>query len=161
MEKEIIRPAHNKPAMICKSWKYIKHEAESLREFIKHGEFEGQYKQAYAISHAQVSHAPLHFFVINEEMDDGKLKKWFGSWVVINAKILSQEDPINWLEACMSFPHRDPKRTVRWSKIKVEYYIPFLWTWRKVRRSFKEIPAFIVQHEIEHAAGKNIYGLHK
>lgn len=158
MENHIIRPVHNKPAKICKSWKDIRSEAESLRKYIKEGKFEGNYQSAYAISHAQVSWFPLQFFVVNEELERGKLRKLFGSWCVINIKILEMDDPVYWPEACMSFPHREPKSTDRFNKIKVVYYIPFLWTWRKVRRSFKGLPAFLCAHELEHAQGKNIYG---
>lgn len=158
MENKIIQPAHNKSAMICKSWRYIKYEAESLRKFIKEAKFIGEYKSAYAISHAQVSYAPLHFFVINETILDGRLKKWFGHWCVINIKILEGDDPVLFPEACMSFPYRQPKKTKRWNRIKVEYYIPFFWTWRRVRRRLRGLPAFIVAHELEHAIGQNIYG---
>lgn len=158
MENAIIKPAHNKPAMMCKSWQFIKCEAEQLRELMKRGEFEGKYKSAYAISHAQVSHAPLHFFVINEELEEGKLMKYFGHWCVFNFKILETDDPVYWPEACMSFPHRDPKNTDRWNKIKVEYRIPFLRWSRKITRRFRGLPAFLVQHELEHALGKNLYG---
>jgi len=163
MEQHIIRPAHNKPAAVCKSWRHICHEAERLRAYIKDGKFEGNYKNAFAISHAQVSHAPLHFFVINEQieikgLEKGQLKKWFGSWCVINAKIIETEDLVYFPDACMSFPYRKPKNTDRWNKITVEYFIPFLWGWRKVARKFKGLPSFIVQHENEHSLGKNIYG---
>ena len=157
MEQSIIRPAHNKPARVCPNWKYIKYEAEQLRELVRGGKFDGNYKSAYAISHAQVSHAPLHFFVINEELGGGILKKYFGSWCIINIKILETDDPVYWPEACMSFPHREPKRTDRWNKVKVEYYVPFLWTWRKVTRKLKGLPAFIAQHEEMHSRGVNIY----
>ena len=159
MENQIIHPAHNKPATVCLSWKYIEHEARSLRAFIKASKFEGRYLKAYAISHAQVSHAPLHFFVVSEYYQRGVMVKWFGSWCIINVKILKSDDEIYWDEACMSFPYRKPRRTTRWNKITVEYYVPFLWTWRKIRRKLKGLPAFTVQHELDHALGKNIYGL--
>lgn len=162
MENKIIQPAHNRPATVCKSWRYIKHEAYSLRKFIKAGKFEGRYMKAYAISHAQVAWEPLHFFVVSEDYRKGQQRemvKWFGGWCVMNARILNHSDQIYWDEACMSFPHRKPHRTYRWNKITAEYYVPFLWTWRKVRRKLIGLPAFIIQHENEHATGQNIYGL--
>ena len=119
----------------------------------------GRYQKAFAISHAQVSHAPLHFFVINEDYHKGELKRWFGSWCVINPKVIKTDDPVYWEEACMSFPHRKPIRIDTFNKITVEYYIPFLWTWRKIRRKLKGLPAFIIFHELKHSEGKNIYGL--
>lgn len=156
--EQIIRPAHHKPATICKDWKSIKDKAEALRDLVRNGTFEGQYSSAYAISHAQVSNEPLSFFVINEEMQNGELVKWFGHWCIMNIKILEKDDPVYWDEACMSFPHRAPRRTDRWNKIKVEYYVPFFRWQRKITRRFKGLPAFIAQHEFEHATGKNIYG---
>jgi len=157
MENKIIMPCHNKVTKNCPSWKYIKHEAECLRKFIQEGKFEGDYDSAFAISHAQVSNTPLNFFVINEKTEKGILKKHFGSWCMINPRIVAASDPVSWEEGCMGFPHRRPKRINRLNKIKAVYYVPFLWTWRKVTRRLKGLPAFIVQHEIEHCQGKNIY----
>lgn len=154
---KIILPAHNKPAKKCRSWEEIKYEASELREFIKTGKFEGRYEKAYAISHAQVSETPLQFFVVSEEHQDKEIVKWFSHWCIINAKIVSHSDQIYWDEACMSFPYNKPKRTYRWNKITVEYYVPFLWTWRKIRRKLIGLPAFMIQHEVDHAEGRNIY----
>ena len=159
MENSIILPAHHKPALPCPSWKFIADEARELRAFMQRGEFIGYYQSAFAISHAQVSHAPLHFFVVNEQYDKGSLVRQFGSWCIMNLKITQFGDPISWQEACMSFPYRKPRRVDRMSHITTEYYIPFLGTWRKMEKEFKNLPAFISQHENEHAAGKNIYGI--
>ncbi len=146
-----------------KSVKEIKSEMEDLRELVRHGKFEGHYARAYAISHAQVSTTPKHFFVINEDIEteiDGKkytLKQLFGHWCIINAEILNRSMPIEWEDACMSFPWRKPKRIERYAMVKAAYWIPFLGTWRKKEKMFKGLPALILQHELEHALGKNIY----
>lgn len=154
---KILQPAHKISAHQCESWKKTKEEALKLREYIRSGEFKGEYKSAYAISHAQVSTDPLHLFVINEDLENGFLRKAFGSWCVMNLKIVRFEELVSFSEACMSFPFRKPKQNNRMKKIRVEYYIPFLWSWRKVKKSFEGLPAFICQHENDHAAGKNIY----
>lgn len=155
---KIIQPAHNKPAIPVKNWKEIRVEAQALREFVHAGKFIGNYDRAYAISHAQVSEEPKTFFVINEDVEKGRLKKLFGSWCVINLRIVQFGDPVYLEEGCMSWPYRQTKRIDRMNKITVEYYIPFLWTWRKIKRKFIGLPAFICQHETEHGIGKNIYG---
>ena len=162
----IIRPAHNLPATKVKGWKEIKDQALALRDYVLKGEFGGMYSRAYAISHAQVSDQPKWFFVINEELEDEdgkKLVKKIGSWCVVNAEILESDTAVEWKEACMSFPHRKPKTTDRFLKIKVRYQIPVLGglflMWRT--RRFEKLIAFIFQHEQEHSRGTNIYGLNK
>ena len=154
---DILRPAHNKVAEPVKSWRSIREEAQELREFVRRGKFTGNYSKAFAISQAQVSDKPLRYFVINEDVENGSLKKWFGGWCIMNLRILHAEDGIYWKEACMSFPHREPKNTDRFNKVKVEYRVPFLWGSRKVKRSFKGLPAFVCQHELDHANGINLY----
>ena len=64
-------------------------------------------------------------------------------------------------EACMSFAHRKQKNTKRYYRIKVQYYeyanilgIEYL----KKRVEWVEgLKAHILQHEIEHAQGENMY----
>lgn len=154
----IIRPAHNIVATKVKSWRSIKKEALELREFMKDidKKVEGHYKSAYAISHAQVSSNPKDFFVIDESHEE--LLKLFGSWCIINLKVVKSSEEIHWDEACMSFPFRKPKNTYRMNKVTVKYRVPFLWFTRPVKRKFDGLPAFICQHESDHANGKNIYG---
>lgn len=157
---KIIRPAHNIPAEPVRSWREIKKEALKLREFVNGGKFEGDYKQAFAISHAQVSRKPKMFFVLNKEY-----KKLFGTWCVINQTLAPKRkqdacrDPVVWKEACMSFPHRKPRNTERFYRVRIKYRIPFLFWSRTKTKDLEGLAAFITQHEAQHAAGKNIYGL--
>ncbi len=155
---KILRPAHNFIAEKVKNWRQIKSEALELRKFIGMTQdvVEGHYKTAFAISHAQVSDKPLNFFVINEKHKD--LIKLFGSWCIINLRILKQEEPCYWKEACMSFPFNKPKNVDRYNKVTVRYSVPFLWFTIPQKRYFFGLPAFICQHENEHANGTNIYG---
>ena len=154
---EII-PIHSTKATNVKNWREIRKEAEELRKFTNEGPFTGSnYNSCYALHHAQVSENPYNFFTINETLLEGGILKVFGSWCIMNAKIVEWAGPVSWLEACMSFPHRKPKRTNRMNRVKVVYYIPFLWTWRKKTAKLEGVMAFLAQHEIEHGAGINIY----
>lgn len=168
---KIVKPAHNKPAVNVKSWAQIKKEALDLREYIQYGNFDGEYNKAYAISHAQIANEPLNFFVINESLDGldkkvpkkgrwGKMvKKDFGHWCIVNLKIIKKKHPVQFKDACMSFPFRKPKFIKRYRVVKVKYQIPFMGMLIPVWARLSGIPALIAQHEDEHAKGVNVYGL--
>ena len=85
---QIIKPCHNKIATKVKSWRSIKKEAFELREFINAKGFKGNWDDAFAISHTQVSEEPKRFFVLNEI----KIKRW-GHWCIINLKIIKKSVP--------------------------------------------------------------------
>ena len=154
---KILIPAHNIVATKVKSWRDIKDEALELRKFTNDPtDVEGSYKTAYAISHAQVCDQPKDFFTINEKHKE--IIKQFGSWCIINPRIIKKEEEVYWKEACMSFPYNKPKNVDRWNRITVRYWVPFLGFTRPVKRRFVGLPAFIIQHEMEHARGTNIYG---
>ena len=166
---KIIRPYHHNPATKVENWEEIKDQALELREFIKNTKFEGYYERAYALSHAYVSKKPKDFFVVNDniphEMEDGKkgrsdfLVKGFGHWCIINPKIIKKDVPVPFPDGCFFFPYRKPKKLERFYYIVVEYFIPFWFgKLRKKVAKLEGIPAFIVQHEIEHSLGKDAYG---
>ena len=167
---KLIQPCPHTPAQRVKNWREIKEDALELREFIKQ-EFKGHYNSAFAISHAQVSEDPKSFFVVNEDVstevakvkNQGNLTKTFGSWCIVNAEILLTKKPVPievpFKDACMGFPFRKPKEVQRIYRIKVKYYIPFFGFLRKKVEVLEGVPSFIVQHELEHAEGKNIYGI--
>lgn len=155
---KIIQPAHNIPAEKVKNWREIKKEATEMVTFMKSGNFNGYWKSAFALSQAQISNNPKNYFVLNDEVASGDLVKKFGHWCIMNPRIVQFGDPVYWKEACMSFPFRKERRVDRMNKVTAEYYIPFLGIfWRKTKRKFDGLPAFILQHEIEHATGQNIY----
>lgn len=155
----IVQPCHNIPAQKVKSWGSIKKYALAMKKFTSR-DFLGNWKSCYAIHHAQVSGSPLNYFTLNENVDKGSLIKMFGSWCVVNARIVKEDEEVLFDEACMSFPHRKSKMTHRCNKITVVYYTPFLNLFLiRRKRKFEGLPAFIVQHENDHAVGKNIYGL--
>jgi len=165
---KIITPPQNLKAAHVEIWSLIKKEAKDLVALIDARDFEGKWKDAFAISHAQVSDCPYSFFVIHRE------KAWIFSQnrVIINAKILSTEGKlIKSKEACMGYPHDKVSKVGRYHKIKFEFYVL-----RKMNK-FKHIvslnfrnpklermeleltglPAFIVQHEVDHSNGITIY----
>lgn len=155
----LIKPCPHKPAKTVKKWSEIKDDAMELRKLIIKGNFAGHYKDGFAISHASVSEKPMNFFVINEITHKGEILKMFGHWCIINLKIIKYGHPVSFEEACMSFPFLKPKKINRMAKIKVVFQVPsWLGTMRKKTKTLTSVAAFICQHELEHAAGKNIYG---
>lgn len=155
---EIRKPLTNIVSVPVKNWKEIKEEAIELKEFLDNKNFTGNWNDAFAISHTQVSTTPKNFFVVHK-----KFSKSFGSRYVINAKIIAQSDPCTYPEGCMSFMFREVKRVKRFIKVTVRYQIPFLnlFLISKIKQfnGSKQVEAFIVAHETDHACGRNIYGL--
>lgn len=68
---------------------------------------------------------------------------------------------IDLAEGCMSFPHRKEKNVQRYFRIFVQYqyFAKFLfWQRRKTFRGWVEgLKAHIIQHEVDHFNGKNIF----
>ncbi len=154
-DTHILRPLGNQTAERVKNWRQIKKEAKALREFINKKDFEGRHEDAYAISHVQVSRYPKDFFVVHE-----KQVKTFGSWCVVNLKIIKKSRECTFKEGCMSFMYRDAKKVDRFATVSVKYYTPFLNLFLIPRwKTFQDLDAFICQHEFDHAQGINIYGI--
>jgi len=150
---QIIQPAHNKKVVKVKSWRSIKKDAEEMANMIKTG-FKGYWKEAQALSHAQVSNDPQDFFVLNE-----KWRKTFFSCYVINPRILKKDFEIEHKEACMSFPFRKEVFVRRSRYVWLFYWIPCCGFCVPIIKKFKDMPAYIIQHERGHSNGKNIYNL--
>jgi peptide deformylase len=152
---QIIKPLDNRISTKVKNWGEIKEEASELMEVMKNKQFDGYWDDAFAISHTQVSKEPKRFFVINEKLIDE-----FGSWCIVNLEILKKYEKCLYPEACMSFPYRKEKSVERYAKIKVRYFVPFLNMFLIPKwKTFKNLNAFICQHEYDHSCGKNIYDL--
>lgn len=160
---QIIKPLGNKISEKVKNWSQIKKEAWKLKDFLDEKKFEGNWRDAYAFSHCQVSREPKNFFVVNQ-----KMVKTFGSWCIINLKILEKADPCTFPEGCMSFMFRQVKRVDRFADIKVKYWIPvfnlFLMPkWKRFKAPLGAddkkgtVAVFICQHEFQHSLGKSIY----
>lgn len=157
---QIIQP-HTKQSKHVSNWGEIKDEASQLLELVNVGNFGGRWQEAFSIAHSQVSTDPYTFFCVHN-----KLKDEFDTSVVVNPKIILKEFPTSFKEACMSYPHRPVIKTKRWSRITVEYECPKMgWNLgvnlKKVTKTFEGLPAFIIQHEIDHFHGENIYSKFK
>ena len=168
------------PSKKVKRYSDIKKDVELMLPFVDK-EHEGQYTQAYAVSHCQVSEHPFAFFVVNTGLvknDKIKLKQMlFPHRVIINPEIIDEQETLDVElpgrdgkkevvkmkntyspdEACMSFPHRAPKHTKRYYKIKVRYQIPGLLGLKTIKEECDGLKAHIFQHETDHANGKNIF----
>lgn len=120
--------------------------------------FDGKWKEAAALSHAQVSKKPLSFFVLND-----KVKRPFqNNRVIINARIAVGNNPIKFKEACMSYPDHNEIKTDRYEQITAVFQVPTWWGGLKtLQLGLTGIPAYIVQHEVDHALGIGIYDLDK
>lgn len=79
---EIIKN-HYEVSRPVEGWDDIKEQAGELRKFVDVGPFIGNYQEALAISHCQVSEDPWHFFCVNSKLVE---KKMFPHQVIINAK---------------------------------------------------------------------------
>lgn len=150
---KVIVPPHNKKAERVQSWFEIRKEVEQMRDLVA-GKFEGKWPDAASISHAQVSHSPLNFFVVSP-----KLTHLFnGKDVIINPEIVMRsKDKVKSKEACMSFPASNIQKMKRSEWVGINYQIPFLGMLWKKSGMFDGMAAKIIQHEIDHAHGKNIY----
>ena len=206
------------PAKKVENYAQIKDDAKLLLDFVDK-EHSGQYSQAYAVSHCQVSKEPYAFFVLNSQFvkKDVPDKLKFPHRIIINPEIVEcvenfmmpvgQEKELptidlgegaecevchericycNWRknskentlpvvqrmvqprvrvqnrvryeEACMSFPHRSPKKCDRFSIITVRYQIPkALGGFKTIEEKVEGLKAHIFQHETDHSNGKNIY----
>jgi len=151
---DLIFPPHHFPSERVRSWWQIKRAAKEMERMIDAGGFGGKHPQAAALSHAQVSLKPLSFFVINK-----LLTKYFhGQRIIINARIASATGPVEFREGCMSYPMNGSTKTDRFNEVYVVYQLP---TWygglKTVQQKLVGAPAFVVQHETDHAKGLHIY----
>lgn len=151
----------------------IKADVQELKQFIDAGKFKGNWQEAYAISHCQVSDQPYCFFVIaNKQVKAGLFRyRVYLNLKIIEAPLHIKATPIpgqptitapnaaDFDEACMSFPYRQTKRVLRYNKIKISYQIPILGglVLRTLTEDVEGIPSQVYQHEYEHSLGNNIY----
>lgn len=112
----------------------------------------GIYKSAFAIAHCQINNTdPLAFYVTKHRQ------------IIINPKIIRHTNHLSPKpEGCMTFHRMEMKLTSRFYRCDMEYYTvdeddrfigPLVW-------SAKGIDAQVIQHEIDHINGKNIYDIY-
>lgn len=151
---KLIIPPHKKLSTPVKDYQEIRQDAQKMIELIEKNSFkEGIWKQAYALSHSQVSSDPKTFFVVNRT--ESYVKKHFKSKIIINPEIIEKSEEVFNREACMSMPYRKTEKVMRHNKIKVIYYVPgWFGRLRKKVETCLGLKAFIFSHEIEHFNGK-------
>lgn len=145
-----------------RTWNEIKKEAKELIVFLDARQFYGHWKDAFSISHVQVFNMgadplarPKRFFVVHRDL------AWmFGkNRVLINANILSGENKRRSREGCMGFPQENVTKVKRFSNIKVEFWVisGFFKKLKRIEMDLDGRAALIVQHEVQHFEGGNIY----
>ena len=72
-----------------------------------------------------------------------------GDFVMFNPVILKKEDVCDTEEGCLSIP--GVRSVKRWKTIEVEYRDM---DWKLQRRTFKDLFAQVIQHEMDHFEGK-------
>ncbi len=118
----------------------------------------GDYNSAYAIAHPQICNEdPLRFYVTSEGQ------------VIINPVIIGHgQAAYQKREGCMSYPGEPMKPIFRYGQVTVEYQTlaikeedgkqvgePYLSP--KIKTTYKNVDAEIVQHECAHLNGHDIY----
>lgn len=136
----------------------IRADARDMLILLNSDNFQGKYRDGFALSHAQVSEKPLQFFVTHRSWKDVLPE------IIINARIIEKMDREPFREACLSYPFRDPIWKQRYWRIVVEFDVP---TWtanlpfasglKREHITMDGIAAIIFQHEIEHAQGIDMY----
>lgn len=177
---EIVKNHYIPGAKVAK-YSQISSIVPAMRAMLEAGINKGEYSTGYALAHNQVEDKkPLAFFVMHSDfVGEGKM---FESLAIINPEIIEAPEFINLHEdadgvmyssegradkrkniyeteeGCFSFPFRQPKKTKRYFKIKVRYYIPGrFFGLKKIEKWIEGLPAHIFQHEEQHCRGKNIY----
>jgi peptide deformylase len=156
---DLLKPAElsKKKAAVVERFAQIKNTANRMLDLLDDGIVrDGYLVSAVALSHAQVDTLPFTFFVVER-----RFKHFFGDRrIIINAKITDQKDLVPFEEGCLSFLGRPHYQTKRFRTIEVEWQFPN-GTGEIHRRPHKEryegLAAMIIQHEIDHANGENIY----
>lgn len=154
----ILLPAllSKKPSKIVENFTEIKADAYEMLDTLDKGIVRNGIRAgAVALSHCQISVQSFKFFVL-----DRRFKDLFGKRrIIVNAKIVDQKDMVPFREGCLSFPDRPEAQTRRFRHIEVEYQVPDASgeLGRPKRYKFSDFPAMILQHEIDHSEGLNIY----
>ena len=108
---KIISPAHKNSSRKVKDISEIRDDMNEMMKMVK------DLVTPYGIlHHSQVTTTPFNFFVITPVLRP----LYKNNWVICNAKILSFTNRKEVLEHCSSYPTRNPKKMVRYTKIKIQ-----------------------------------------
>lgn len=138
----------------------IREDARDMLLFLNGDNFQGKYRDGFALSHAQISEKPLQFFVTHRSWSAaGTMPE-----IIINARIVEKMQREPFREACLSYPFRDAIWKQRYWRIEVEYDVPSWYAGlpfsnglKHEQQTFDGIAAIIFQHEIEHAHAVDMY----
>lgn len=148
----------SQPARPVSDYGQIRDIAKAMLELLNADAFTvGLYKDGFALHHAQVSADPFDFFVVHDRMREA-----FGASVVCNPQIDSAALPVPFKEACLSYPFRAPVKTKRYNLVRATVDIPhpllsMFGKLKEVVLELEDLPAIIMQHEVEHGDGKSLF----
>lgn len=144
------------PARHVDSWEQISSDVAAMEMLLDKGIMRDEKRiGAVALSHVQVANPGFSFFVL-----DNQFRKDFSNRrVIVNARIVDQRELVDFMEGCLSFDGKHPCATKRFRYIEVEWQYPKSdGTLKFPRRDrFEGFPAIVMQHEIDHANGLNVY----
>lgn len=164
---------HYTPGKVVKRYSQIEAIVKEMIPFVDHGIKKGEYDQAFAVAHQQVSTDPWAFFVVASQYV-GEGRDFWPASAIINPQILEASDKIEigklpdgqpdmrqnvrtYQEACFSFPFRKPKNVKRYYRITVKYQIKAWYGLKTITEEIEGFRAHIFQHEFMHCVGDNIY----
>lgn len=155
---KIVLPHHNRslPVTLVSELR----DTQAMANMLDASEFGNHEKRdGFALHHSQVqTEDPLDYFVLREDV-----ATHFPERVICNARIIEATGSEVFFEACLSFPFRKGMRTRRYTWLKVEAEVPVRTLFvgplklKTVQFEVSGLDAFIVQHEILHAKGQNIF----
>lgn len=161
-----IVPIHYEISMPVSNWLAIKDDAEEMarimdEKVMKYESGDGYTGQCVALHHSQVSNKPFNYFVFSNLVPEGIIKD-LGSRYIVNPKIESviPDSMTPMKEACVSFPYKSTKTTLRAMVATVEYQIPDdkeKGGLKTMKKQVAQVVAQIFQHECDHAVGVNMY----
>lgn len=158
---QLIKKLGTIPAKTVTDFEEIREDAFAMLDALDKGfERDGKYTTGAALHHAQVSETPYNFFVVADQykglFGGGRLRR-----IIINPHITDQKEYVPFTEGCLSFFNRDHISTKRFNEIRLE--AQHVNQKGDIRNFYPRqmyltgFPAFLVQHECDHAAGNNIY----
>lgn len=138
----------------------IKTSAPDLQALLESGQFGNQGKLSkthVALHHSQVSEDPFNFFVVKRAILGAKNNE---TCAFLNPAILERDESSKkmMLEGCLSFPFRQDKKVLRYTRIHVRYDMINKDLKLEEKTEWVEgLVAQVFQHEIEHGKGNHIY----
>lgn len=149
---------HKAIAALVTSYQEIEADAKEMLVMADRKDYNGFWKSALSIHHAQVTKEPLNFFVVSS----GLAKAFGGHRIICNARILDGSKPGKFREACMSYPHRPEINTTRYFSVYATAQVPgktfgIFKGLTSVQLRLEGLLAIVLQHEMDHARGVYIY----